>query len=550
MTGQVIVQSGQAQVFSSVSLAPPTATLLIGDTLTLAAAPLDQNGVPMSGLPAPNFITSNAVVAVVSPTGQVTAVSAGVDTITATITSAGTTHAATAVISVTAPAAGATVTTPNLTFAPATVTILAGQTVTWQFSGAVHNVTWLPGPVPTGGGIPDQAVGSTVQRTFPTTGLYNYECTRHNNMTGAVIVQSGQPQVFTSVGITPATATLLVGGSAQLTATPLDQTGVPMSGLSAASFASGNPSAATVDAQGLVTAIGPGTANITASITSVGVTHTATATIIVSARVPGGVTVTTPNLTFSPATTTILAGGTVTWEFSGNTHNVTFTGATPAGGNIPDQPAGSSQSRTFTAAGTYGYVCTRHNGMTGTVVVTGGGGSPVYTTLQLTPQSPLVPVAGTVQLTATPLDQNGAPMTGLPAATFVSADATIATVNLSGLVTGLAVGATTITATLTSGTITRSAAASVVVGGAAAATITTPGLTFNPDDVRIARGAAVTWVFSGVTHNVTFETSAPPGGNIPDTTPGVSVSRIFPQTGDFKYFCSIHGNMKGRIRVE
>jgi plastocyanin len=150
----------------------------------------------------------------------------------------------------------------------------------------------------------------------------------------------------------------------------------------------------------------------------------------------------------------------------------------------------------------------------------------------------------------TPLDQNGAPMTGLPAATFVSTDPTIATVNLSGLVTGVASGAATITATLTFGAITRSATASVVVGAAAAATITTPGLTFNPDDVRIARGDAVTWVFSGVTHNVTFETSAPPGGNIPDMTPGVSVSRTFPQVGDYKYFCSIHSNMKGRIRVE
>jgi plastocyanin len=550
MTGQVVVQSGQAQVFTSVALTPSSASLLTGDTLALAATPLDQNGVPIGGLPAPSFITSNAAVAAVSPTGRVTAVSVGVDTITATITSGGTTHAAIAVISVTAPVAGATVTTPNLTFAPATVTILVGQTVTWQFSGATHNVTWLPGPVPTGGDIPDQAVGSTVQRSFPTTGVYTYECTRHNNMTGTVVVQSGQAQVFSAVAVAPATATLLVGGSAQLTAAPLDQAGVPMAGLAPASFTSGNPAVATVDAQGLVTAAAPGTANITAAITDGAVTHSATATILVSAPVPGGVTVTTPNLTFSPASVTIPAGGTVTWEFSGNTHNVTFSGATPPGGNIPDQPAGSSQSRTFTTAGSYGYVCTRHNGMTGTVVVTGGGGTGVYTTLQLTPQSPLVPVGGTVQLTATPLDQNGAPLAGLPAATFASADATVATVSPTGLVTGVAAGATTITALLTSGSITHSATASVVVGSSAGATITTPSLTFNPDDVRIARGEAVIWAFSGTTHNVTFETIAPPGGNIPDTPPGASVSRIFQQVGDYKYFCSIHSNMKGRIRVE
>ena len=59
----------------------------------------------------------------------------------------------------------------------------------------------------------------------------------------------------------------------------------------------------------------------------------------------------------------------------------------------------------------------------------------------------------------------------------------------------------------------------------------------------------MTWAFSGTTHNVTFETLAPPGGNIPDAAPGSTASRTFPQVGDYKYFCSIHGNMKGKIRV-
>ena len=550
MTAQVVVQSGQTQVFTSVGLTPASASLLSGDTLSLTAVPQDQNGVPMIGLSAPNFISSNAAVAVVSAAGLVTAVSPGVDTITASITSGGTTHAATAVITVSAPAAGATVTTPNLTFAPPTVTILAGQTVTWQFSGATHNVTWLPGPVPTGGDITDQTIGSTVQRSFPTAGIYTYECTRHNNMTGAVVVQSGQVQVFTSVSVTPATTTLQTGGTVQLAATPLDQSGVPMTGLPAATFTSGNTAIASVGPQGLVTAVSAGTTNVTATISSGGATLSATATIIVSAPVPGGVTVTTPNLTFSPSTVTLAAGGTVTWQFTGNTHNVTFTGSAPAGGNIPDQPPGSSQSRSFAAAGSFAYVCTRHNGMTGTVVVTGGGATPVYTSLQVTPQSPLVSVGGTVQLTATPLDQNGALMAGLPAATFASADATIATVNLTGLVTGVSIGGTTITATLTAGGITHTAQSAVTVGSPVAATITTPNLTFTPDDIKIAPGQSVLWTFSGTTHNVTFETIAPPGGNIPNTAPGTSVSRTFPQVGEYKYFCSIHSNMKGRIRVE
>jgi plastocyanin len=80
-------------------------------------------------------------------------------------------------------------------------------------------------------------------------------------------------------------------------------------------------------------------------------------------------TVTTPGTTFSPAEVTISTGGSVTWQFSGARHNVTFQGTAPPGGNILDQDPGASVSRTFATAGTYSYVCTRHSGMTGRVTV-------------------------------------------------------------------------------------------------------------------------------------------------------------------------------------
>jgi plastocyanin len=86
---------------------------------------------------------------------------------------------------------------------------------------------------------------------------------------------------------------------------------------------------------------------------------------------PSGSTasVTTPNATFNPSEVTIPAGGSVTWQFSEARHNVTFQGAAPTGGNIPDQDPGTSASRAFATAGTYNYVCTRHSGMTGRVTV-------------------------------------------------------------------------------------------------------------------------------------------------------------------------------------
>jgi plastocyanin len=95
-----------------------------------------------------------------------------------------------------------------------------------------------------------------------------------------------------------------------------------------------------------------------------------------TAGAPGGqppagsnAVVTTPGTSFSPSEIVIRSGEAVTWQFSGARHNVTFQGATPTGGNIPDQDAGTSASRTFPTAGSYPYACTRHSGMTGRVTV-------------------------------------------------------------------------------------------------------------------------------------------------------------------------------------
>ena len=77
-------------------------------------------------------------------------------------------------------------------------------------------------------------------------------------------------------------------------------------------------------------------------------------------------------------------------------------------------------------------------------------------------------------------------------------------------------------------------------------TIATAGNLFTPDDIDVTPGSTVTWQFSGTT----FKTHVPPGGNIPDTTPGSSVSRTFTVPGDYDYECTLHHNMKGRVRVQ
>ena len=85
------------------------------------------------------------------------------------------------------PSTAAVVRTPGDSFSPASVTIATGGTVQWQISGDDHNVTFT-GAAPPGGNIPTTG-GATVSRSFPDAGRYDYFCTRHSGMTGAVVVE-------------------------------------------------------------------------------------------------------------------------------------------------------------------------------------------------------------------------------------------------------------------------------------------------------------------------------------------------------------------------
>ncbi|CAN5725691.1 hypothetical protein BH23GEM9_BH23GEM9_13170 [soil metagenome] len=84
----------------------------------------------------------------------------------------------------------------------------------------------------------------------------------------------------------------------------------------------------------------------------------------------------------------------------------------------------------------------------------------------------------------------------------------------------------------------------------AGATVTTPGVSFSPAMVTIAAGEAVTWQFTGTRHNVVFRGATPPGGNIPDTDAGRSVSRTFTARGTYDYDCTRHSGMSGRVNVQ
>jgi plastocyanin len=88
-----------------------------------------------------------------------------------------------------------------------------------------------------------------------------------------------------------------------------------------------------------------------------------------------GVTVDVVNMSFTPSTVKVPIGGTVTWSFQDAvTHNSTSNQGFWSSG---PRSSGDTFSHTFGSSGSYGYTCTIHPSMRGTVrVPVKAAGSP------------------------------------------------------------------------------------------------------------------------------------------------------------------------------
>jgi len=238
----------------------------------------------------------------------------------------------------------------------------------------------------------------------------------------------------TTVGVSPAAASIAVGATVQLSATPQDLNGNPLPGR-VVTWASTNPGVATVSSIGLVRGVAAGAATVTVSCEG----QTGAAAITVAVVPVASVAVTPPSasvtvgqtvqLTATPkdANGNPLSGRTVTWA----TSNAAV--ATVSGTGLVSAVAVGSATLTATSEGRSG---------TATVTVSA---VPV-SSVTVTPASASVLAGQTVQLSATPKDANGNPLTGR-VVTWATSSAAVATVNGSGLVTGVAAGTATLTAT-------------------------------------------------------------------------------------------------------
>lgn len=413
---------------ATVTVSPASASVVTGATQQLTAITKDASNNVLTGRTV-TWASSNAAAATVDANGLVTAVATGTATITAT--SEG--QSGTSTITVTpTPAPVATV-----TVAPLTASVVAGgtQQLTATTSDAAGNAL-------TGRAVSWSSNAPSVATVNASTGLVSAVSPGTATITATSEGQSGTaaititPVPVATVTISPSSASVVVANTQQLTAVTKDASGAVLAGRAVA-WSSGN-AAATVDANGLVTAVSAGTATITA--TSEGKTGTSTITVTLvpvatitltpaSSSIMAG---TTQQLTATAkdASNNVLAGRSIVWT-SNNTAVATVNAST---GFVTAVAPGGPVTITATSEGKSG---------TASITVT-----PVpVATVSVSPSPATVVVGGAQPMTATLRDANNNVLTGRVVAW--SSDApSIANVNTStGLVTGVSSGSATITAT-------------------------------------------------------------------------------------------------------
>ncbi len=342
----------------------------------------------------------------------------------------------------------------SVTVTPATASLQVGETAQLMATPRGPGGNPLPGRVVTWAS--DNTVVATVNGsgrvTATAAGSATITATSEGQSGSAAVTVTNQP--VATVGVTPASLSLAVGQTGQLTATPRDASGAPLTGR-VVTWASDNTVVATVNGSGRVTATAAGSATITA--TSEGQSGSAAVTVTNQPVATVGVTPAslslavgqTGQLTATPrdASGAPLTGRVVTWA-SDNTVVATVNGS----GRVTATAAGSA---TITATS---------EGQSGSAAVTVTN-QPVAT-VGVTPASLSLAVGQTGQLTATPRDASGAPLTGR-VVTWASDNTVVATVNGSGRVTATAAGSATITATSEgqSGSATVTATVATAVTG-------------------------------------------------------------------------------------
>ena len=410
---------------------PPVATTLavtpasvqlssLGETAQLSAEVRDQNGRAMPGA-AVTWTSADPTVASVDASGLVTAVSNG----TATVTAAAGSASGSAAVSVEQ-------TVASVSVVPDSAALLVGDTV--RLSAAAADA--LGGEV--AGAAFAWSSTDTLVATIDSVGLARGVGSGEAEIAASSSGVTGRARLkvadlaATTITVAPDSAALsALGDTVRLAAEVFDQAGRPLAGAVVA-WTSADTMVARVDSAGLVTAVGNGTATVTAAADSASG----------SARV--SVEQTVASLSVVPDSAALLVGDTV---------RLSAAAFDALGGEVAGAAFSWSSGDTLVATVDSAGLVTAAGGGSATITAASGEVSdsaavtvrPPPPSVIVSPAAAAVGPGDTLRLVAEAFDENGRRVDDLSFA-WSSSDGSVATVDASGLVRGVAEGAATITA--------------------------------------------------------------------------------------------------------
>jgi len=450
----------------SVAVTPATASIAIGAVQQLTATAVYTDGSARDVTTKAAW--TSAAPAIVNAAGVATGASTGTAVVTASFESK-------------SGAASITVLPARLVaiaVQPATFSLNIGNTLQYAVIGRFDNNTTR-----------DITAASTFTATTPaiatitTAGL----ATARTQGTTTIVATSGGlsanaaltvlPATVVSLALTPATTTFQVGATRQLAVAATYSDGNIVDVTASSTFVSGTPAFVSVSNTGLMTAVAPGTSSLTASFGG-NTTNTVQATVT---------PVTIASIAVTPVTASVTVGATqqftATATYSDNTTAVITTTAAWTSGNTAVATVLNTGVATGLTVGTTTITATAggHSG-SGTLTVTPPiiAPVPVITSLALTPATSTLQIGATRQLAAIASYSDGTTVDVTATSTFVSSNPAFVTISNGALLTGVAAGSSTLTASFAGQTATAQATTT-------AATITS--IAVDPATATIAVGA-------------------------------------------------------------
>ena len=478
----VVAGTTTVPVVASVAVTPSTATLNIGAKMSLAATVKDNNNNVMTGKPVA-WTSSNTAIATIDSTGTITGVAAGAATFTATV--AGISGTASVTVAALPPSSVSNLALAAINDTSATLTFT--QVSNGAGGAASADIRYAPAPIQWGSAtsvtrgtcatpVAGTAVGGTLTCTVlgltPGT-AYNFELVTFRGTLNVNAVFGNQSNivagtttapVVASVAVTPSTATLNIGAKASLAATVKDNNNNVMTGKPVA-WTSSNTAIATIDSTGTIAGVSAGAVTFTATVAGI----SGTASVTVTALPPGtvsnltvaGINDTTATLTFTEVSDGAGGAAAVDVRFApaplqwGSATSVTRgTCTTPVAGTT----VGTTLNCTvlgLTPGTAYNFAVVAFRGTLNVNAVFGGESnvaagtttSPAIGSVTVAPATATSNVGAKLALVATVKDKNNNVVTGKPVA-WASSNTAVATVDSTGMTTGMAPGAVTFTATV------------------------------------------------------------------------------------------------------